>query len=94
MKEFKVGDIIKNIDNQKVSNIDDARVTRIDNNSNIVAFSEKVSEAEQENIMKELHEQKVQSYKDRIATLTEKFKNDPAKLAVLSKCAQDLQDAE
>lgn len=55
---------------------------------------EKVSEAEQENIMKELHEQKVQSYKDRIANLTEKFKNDPAKLAVLSKCAQDLQDAE
>ena len=55
---------------------------------------EKISEAEQENIMNELHEQKLQSYRERIEMLTEKFKNDPAKLAVLSKCAQDLQDAE
>lgn len=55
---------------------------------------EKISEAEQENIMQELHEQKLQSYRERIEMLTEKFKNDPTKLAVLSKCAQDLQSVE
>lgn len=55
---------------------------------------EQVSEKEQENIMKELHEQQIQSYKERIEMLTEKFKNDPVKLAVLSKCAQDLNIAE
>lgn len=55
---------------------------------------EQVSEQEQENIMKELHEQQIQSYKERIEMLTEKFKNDPVKLAVLSKCAQDLNIAE
>lgn len=51
---------------------------------------EKVSEQEQETIKQELHEQNVQSIRERIEMLTEKFKNDPAKLAVLSKCAQDL----
>lgn len=55
---------------------------------------EKVSEIEKENIEKELHEQTVQSYKDRIAALTEKFKNDPTKLAVLSNIAQELNSAE
>ena len=55
---------------------------------------EKVSEQEQENIKNELHEQKVNSFKERIEILTEKFKNDPTKLAVLSKCAQDLMNAE
>lgn len=34
--------------------------------------------------------QEIQSYKDRIAALTEKFKNDPTKLAVLSKLAQEV----
>ena len=34
--------------------------------------------------------QEIQSYKDRIAALTEKFKNDPVKLAVLSKLAQEV----
>ena len=52
-----------------------------------------VSAQEQENIMQELHEQKLQSYRERIEMLTEKFKNDPTKLAVLSKCAQDLNTA-
>ena len=55
---------------------------------------EEVSEKEQETIKAELHEQKVQSYRERIANLTEKFKNDPTKLAVLSQIAADLQDAE
>ena len=55
---------------------------------------ETVSEAEQETIKQELHEQKVQSYKERIEALTEKFKNDPTKLAILSNIAQELVDAE
>jgi hypothetical protein len=55
---------------------------------------ESVSESEQANIMQELHEQKMNSYKERIEILTEKFKNDPTKLAVLSKLAQDLMNAE
>jgi hypothetical protein len=55
---------------------------------------EQVSEAEQEAIKTELYEQELQSYKDRIAMLTEKFKNDPTKLAVLSSLAQDLINAE
>lgn len=55
---------------------------------------EQVSEAEQENIKQEIHEQKVQSYKERIAALTEKFKHDPAKLAVLSNIAAELNYAE
>ena len=55
---------------------------------------ETVSEAEQETIKQELHEQKVQSYKERIEALTEKVKNDPTKLAILSNIAQELVDAE
>lgn len=55
---------------------------------------EKASEIEQENIKQELHEQKVQSYKERIEALTEKFKNDPTKLAILSNIAQELMTVE
>ena len=55
---------------------------------------EKVSETEQETIKQELHEQKVMSYKERIEALTEKFKNDPTKLAILSNLAQELMTAE
>lgn len=55
---------------------------------------EQISEKEHDSIMQELHESTVNSYKERIANLTEKFKNDPAKLAVLSKLAQDVMDAE
>ena len=55
---------------------------------------EAVSEKEQETIKQELHEQKMQSYRERIEALTEKFKNDPTKLAVLSSIAQDLASAE
>ena len=35
---------------------------------------------------------KVKSYKERIEALTEKFKNDPVKLAVLSKLAQEVSE--
>jgi hypothetical protein len=55
---------------------------------------EEVSEKEQETIKQELHEQKVMSFKERIANLTEKFKDDPTKLAVLSNLAAELMDAE
>ena len=57
-------------------------------------YMESASEAEQEQKAIELHEQKVQSYKERIEALTEKFQNDPVKLAVLTKLAQELNDVE
>ena len=53
-----------------------------------------VSEKEQETIKQELHEQKMQTYRERIEALTEKFKNDPTKLAVLSSIAQELMNVE
>ena len=55
---------------------------------------EQISEQEQENLKQELHEGKVQSYKERIALLVEKFKHDPTKLAVISNLAAQLQEAE
>ena len=60
----------------------------------VAAGLEAVSEQEKENIEKELNEQKILGYKERIELLTEKFKNDPAKLAVLSQCAQNLTSLE
>lgn len=54
-----------------------------------------ISEAdvtEKAKIASELKEQEQQSYKERIEMLTEKFKNDPVKLAVLSKLAQELSE--
>ena len=55
---------------------------------------EEVSAQEQENIKQELKEAEMQSYRERIEALTEKFKNDPTKLAVLSSIAQELASAE
>lgn len=49
-------------------------------------------EKEKETIAEELKEQEVVSYKERIEALTEKFKNDPVKLAVLSKLAQEIAE--
>lgn len=51
---------------------------------------ENISDKEKEDLQKELKEQEINSYKERIETLTEKFKNDPVKLAVLSKLAQEI----
>lgn len=60
---------------------------------NLVAqVIEAVSEEETERMEKELKEQEVKSYKERIEALTEKFKNDPVKLAVLSKLAQEVAE--
>lgn len=55
---------------------------------------EAVSEKEQENIKQDIKEAEMQSYRKRIEALTEKFKNDPTKLAVLSSIAQELASAE
>ncbi len=49
-------------------------------------------EEEKGRIEEELKATEQQSYKERIETLTEKFKNDPVKLAVLSKLAQELSE--
>lgn len=51
---------------------------------------ESVSIEEKEQMELDMKAQEIQSYKDRIAALTEKFKNDPTKLAVLSKLAQEV----
>lgn len=51
---------------------------------------ENASIEEKEQMAADLKAQEVQSYKDRIAALTEKFKNDPTKLAILSKLAQEV----
>lgn len=51
-------------------------------------------EEEKARIQEELKSQEQQSYKERIEALTEKFKNDPVKLAVLSKLAQELNEIE
>lgn len=61
---------------------------------NMNTYMDSVSEQEQDKIKEEIKESQKQSYKERIEALTEKFKNDPVKLAVLSKCAQQIQDAE
>jgi phage-related protein len=56
-----------------------------------------MSEADKEEkarVEAELKIQEHQSYKEHIETLTEKFKNDPVKLAVLSKLAQELNEIE
>lgn len=55
---------------------------------------EKVSEEEKDKIEQELKENERNSYRERISQLTEKFKNDPTKLAVLSQLAAQLTDAE
>lgn len=52
----------------------------------------KVSEEEQGKIQEEIKENQILSLKERIEKLTEKYKNDPVKLAILSKCAQTLNE--
>lgn len=48
--------------------------------------------AQKEDIERQLQENEERSIKERIEALTEKFKNDPTKLAVLAKLAADLQE--
>lgn len=63
-------------------------------NDLVAEHIEKVSEEEKEKIEQELKESERNSYRERISALTEKFKNDPTKLAVLSQLASQLADAE
>ena len=70
-------------------------VTLSDVYSNVLESAiEAADEAEKTRVEEELKLQEQQSYKERIEALTEKFKNDPVKLAVLSKLAQELNDVE
>ena len=63
-------------------------------NEQVKQVIEQISEDDKKRIEEEVKEGKIQGIKNRIATLTEKFKNDPTKLALLSQIAQDLQTAE
>ena len=56
----------------------------------IETYVETATIEEKEQLEADMKAQEIQSYKDRIAALTEKFKNDPTKLAVLSKLAQEV----
>lgn len=60
----------------------------------VKAVIEQTSEEEKKKIEEQLKDDKMKSIKERIEALTEKFKDDPTKLAVLSQIAQDLQTAE
>lgn len=63
-----------------------------DYSSAIEASIERIDTAERARIEEEMKSQEHQSYRERIESLTEKFKNDPVKLAVLSKLAQELSE--
>ena len=62
--------------------------------NNIKESIDKADEKEKEAIQESMNKETIGSYKDRIAALTEKFKGDPVKLAVLSSLASDLADQE
>lgn len=53
-----------------------------------------VDEEERKRLEEEAKVNEKNGYKERIAALTEKFKNDPAKLAILSELAARLSEAE
>lgn len=60
--------------------------------NNIKEALNAADEESQKNIEESLKQNKISSLKERIALLTEKFKNDPIKLAVLSQQAQKLSE--
>ena len=55
----------------------------------VEAAMEHASEEQKAEVARQLKENEEKSIKDRIAALTESFKNDPAKLAVLASLAAD-----
>jgi len=55
---------------------------------------EQASEEDKAKIENDLKEAKKEGIRKRIEALTEQYKDDPTKLAILSQCAQDLQTAE
>jgi hypothetical protein len=63
-------------------------------NTLVENYMEKSSEEDRQKVEEELQTKKVSDIKTRISDLTEKFKNDPVKLAVLSQLAQELNEAE
>ena len=70
-------------------------VSLSENYASLVESAVAVADEEKKvRIQEELKSQEQQSYKERIESLTEKFKNDPVKLAVLSKLAQELNEIE
>ena len=60
----------------------------------VQAHMANVDEEEKKRLEEEAKLNEKNGYKERIAALTEKFKNDPAKLAILSELAAKLADAE
>ena len=60
--------------------------------TNIDECIEKMAEDEKQMVAENLKNQTHQDYRERIELLTEQFKNDPVKLAVLSKLANDLNN--
>lgn len=70
--------------------------TRIDLTENYKdAIKKNISEVsaqEQQVIEQELKDKEIQDVKDRISNLVEKYKNDPAKLAVLSQLSENLSE--
>lgn len=70
-------------------------VSLSENYASLVESAMTAADAEEKTrIEEELKSQEKQSYRERIESLTEKFKNDPVKLAVLSKLAQELNEVE
>jgi hypothetical protein len=63
-------------------------------NEAVKADMANVDEEERKRLEEEAKVNEKNGYKERIAALTEKFKNDPAKLAILSELAAKLADAE
>ena len=55
---------------------------------------ENISEEERVKMEKEMNENEVNSLKEKIASLTEKYKNDPVKLALLADLAEKLTDIQ
>lgn len=60
----------------------------------VESYMVKADEADRKKVEEELETKKKDDIRTRIADLTEKFKNDPVKLAVLSKLAQELTENE
>lgn len=70
-------------------------VSLSENYASLVESAMAAADAEEKTrIEEELKSQEKNTYRERIESLTEKFKNDPVKLAVLSKLAQELNEVE
>ena len=59
---------------------------------NVADAMESLAEIDKEMIKESQHESTVSEYKSRIEALAEKFKNDPVKLAVVNKLAQEISE--